>query len=434
MNIKRNILFFIDKEGSAVNGYKSDGKLRLRIRYNADKVDFNVGYRAEIEKWSSETQRCKAGTTHGKKKISASEINKEVQRLENLANAVFKEFEVANKIPTKDEFRQAFNTANQIANGIQADTIKKPAELLFDVFDEFVKENSIQNNWTGSTREKFGAVKNHLLEFNSKLSFEHFDELGLNQYVVFLRDKRNLRNSTIGKQLGFLKWFLRWSLKKGYHNNSAYDGFKPKLKTTQKKIIFLTWDELTRLRECQVPSHKQYLERVRDVFLFCCFTGLRYSDVYNLRRSDVKSDHIEITTIKTADSLNIELNDHSRAILKKYKDIPFENFKALPVISNQRMNDYLKELAELAEINEPVRETYYKGNERIDVVTPKYALLGTHAGRRTFICNALSLGIPAQVVMKWTGHSDYKAMKPYIDIADNVKANAMSKFNSLQGG
>ena len=93
--------------------------------------------------------------------------------------------------------------------------------------------------------------------------------------------------------------------------------------------------------------------------------------------------------------------------------------------------DYLKELGELAEINEPVRETYYKGNERIDEVTPKYALLSTHAGRRTFICNALALGIPAPVVMTWTGHSDYKAMKPYIDIADDIRANAMNKFNQL---
>ena len=61
----------------------------------------------------------------------------------------------------------------------------------------------------------------------------------------------------------------------------------------------------------------------------------------------------------------------------------------------------------------------------------KRQLLTTHAGRRTFICNALALGTPAQVVMKWTGHSDYKAMKPYIDIADDIKANAMNKFNQL---
>jgi len=117
--------------------------------------------------------------------------------------------------------------------------------------------------------------------------------------------------------------------------------------------------------------------------------------------------------------------------LEKYQDVVFEDDKAQPVITNQKMNEYLKELAELAGINEPIRQTYYKGNERIDEVTPKYALLGTYAGRRTFICNALALGIPPQVVMKWTGHSDYKAMKPYIDIADDIKANAMSKFNQL---
>lgn len=85
----------------------------------------------------------------------------------------------------------------------------------------------------------------------------------------------------------------------------------------------------------------------------------------------------------------------------------------------------------MAGIDEPIRETYYRGNERIDEVLPKYELVGTHVGRRTFICNALSLGIPAQVVMKWTGHNDYKAMKPYIDIADKIKSNAMSKFNNL---
>ncbi len=67
------------------------------------------------------------------------------------------------------------------------------------------------------------------------------------------------------------------------------------------------------------------------------------------------------------------------------------------------MNNYLKELGELAEINEPGSEPDHKGSERIDTITPKYALLGTHAGRRTFICNALALGIPAQVVMKWHG-------------------------------
>ena len=142
----------------------------------------------------------------------------------------------------------------------------------------------------------------------------------------------------------------------------------------------------------------------------------------NLKRSNVFRDYIQITTIKTADTLKIELNKYSRSILEKYRGVAFPFDKALPVISNQRMNEYLKELGEICGFNEPVTVTYYKGNRRIDEVFP-------NTGRRTFICNALMLGIAPQIVMKWTGHSDYKAMKPYIDIADAAKADAMKLFD-----
>lgn len=188
---------------------------------------------------------------------------------------------------------------------------------------------------------------------------------------------------------------------------------------------------LKQLLATPIPPKKQYLERVRDVFVFCCFTGLRHSDAYNLTKSDVKDDCIEITTKKTADSLTIELNDVSRSILQKYKDEVLPNNKALPVISNQKMNEYLKELCQLAGFDEEIRETSFQGNKRIDVILPKYELIRTHAGRRSFICNALAAGIPVNVVMKWTGHSDYKVMRPYIDVADKIKAQEMKKLNNL---
>jgi integrase len=179
----------------------------------------------------------------------------------------------------------------------------------------------------------------------------------------------------------------------------------------------------------EIPEELKHLEKVRDVFCFCCFTSLRYSDVANMKRSDVFDNYISITTIKTADSLKIELNDYSKSILSKYKDEQFKNNLALPVISNQKMNYALKELGQLCGIDNPIAITYYKGNRRIDEVCHKYELLSTHAGRRTFICNALMLGISPQIVMKWTGHSDYSAMKPYIAIADKAKEEAMSLFN-----
>jgi len=75
-----------------------------------------------------------------------------------------------------------------------------------------------------------------------------------------------------------------------------------------------------------------------------------------------------------------------------------------------------------------VAQIHYQNGERIEETKPKYAVLGTHADRRTFICNALSMGIPVDIVTKWTGHSDYSAMKLYIDIAQSEKSKAMAKF------
>ena len=430
MNIKRNIIFTLEsrkKDGVLIT---ENVPIRMRVNFASKRIEFTTGYRIDSAKWDADKQRVKNGCSN-KLKQSASEINASLLEYYTEIQSIFKRFEVEDVMPTPKQIKEAFNALHKP----MSEEPKPKKEALpcdfFQVFDDFVEDCGRQNDWTNSTYEKFAAVKNHLMNFREGLTFEFFDERGLNDYISYLRDVKEMRNTTIGKQLSFLKWFLRWAFKKGVHQNNAYDSYKPKLKSTQKKIIFLTWDELNRLREFKIPSNKQALERVRDVFLFQCFTGLRYSDVFNLRRSDIKGDHIEVTTVKTSDSLIIELNNHSKAILDKYKDVAFEDDKVLPVITNQKMNDYLKELAEMAGIDEPIRQTYYKGNERIDEITPKYALLGTHAGRRTFICNALALGIPPQVVMKWTGHSDYKAMKPYIDIADDIKANAMSKFNQL---
>ena len=80
-----------------------------------------------------------------------------------------------------------------------------------------------------------------------------------------------MRNSTIGKQIAFLKWFLRWSFKKGYNQNMAYDSFKPKLKNTPKKVIFLTWEELNRLKDYKIPQTKQYLETGKGRFSVLLF-------------------------------------------------------------------------------------------------------------------------------------------------------------------
>ena len=139
------------------------------------------------------------------------------------------------------------------------------------------------------------------------------------------------------------------------------------------------------------------LERTRDLFCFCAFTSLRYSDMAELRRSNIDGNIMHITTQKTHDSLDIDLNPMALAILDKYKDQQFPDGRALPVITNQKMNGHLKNLCELCGINSPVTETCIRNGRRETQVYPKYAKVGTHAGRRSFICFALSSGIPPRL-------------------------------------
>lgn len=426
MNIKRNIIFALESRKNNGVPIVENVPIRMRVIYDGKRIEFTTGHRIDVSKWDVEKQRVKNGCTN-KLKISASDINSDLKHYEMEMQTVFKEFEIQNVKPTIEQIKKAYNLRikSKIENNIENEKIN-----FWNVFDKFIDENRKLNNWANSTFKKFGTVRNHIKEFSNNIDFECFNKVGLNEYLTFLREEKQLRNSTIIKQLKLLKWFLRWAYENGFYGNNDFSSFKPQLKETEKKVIFLNEDELKQLRSCVIPENKQYLERVRDVFIFCCYTGLRFSDVYNLKKEDVKPTHIEVTTVKTSDNLIIELNDTSKQILNKYKNVNFKGNKALPVISNQNMNDYLKELCQLAGIDESIKITYYIGNNRIDKTFPKYALIGTHTGRKTFICNALSKGIPVNVVMKWTGHKDYKSMKPYIDISNKAKAKYMRYFDS----
>lgn len=271
--MKHHAQFLLDKEKD-----KPTARLRYRIKWSGFIVAFNVGYSVEIDKWSVETQRCKINTTHGKKKIMASIINRKIQDYEQACEKVFLFFEKENKIPNDEEFRAEFNKK------IGKEEKVKNELSFFEIYDLFVKEEGRKNTWTKATYQKFETQKNYLLNFNPNITFEDFTEEKLIDFQYYLQEELRLKNSTLLKRISFLRWFLRWAVRKNYITDNTFETFRPKLKTTQKKIIFLTQSELKQLKEYKIPSQKQYLERVRDVFLFQCFTGLRYSDVANLKK------------------------------------------------------------------------------------------------------------------------------------------------------
>lgn len=430
MDIKYKPLFFIDKEGNQKEGYKPDGKLRLRIRYSMGKIDFNIGYRVDIDKWSTETQRCKKGTTHGKKKVSASEINGEIQRFEKLTEDVFKFFEVKGRIPTLEEFRAIFNKTNKEQLG----TYQPPKQNLLFVFDIFMHKAGLDSNWQDPTYIKFKNLRNHLEKYNPDLDLSSLTKDDLRGFLQYAICDADLQNTTIERMIRNLRRFLKWcnSEDEPYYRGNLHNTWKPNLpgiKEELNPVIYLDWDELMKLYNFDLQ--KTYLKHVRDVFCFCSFTGLRYSDVSKLTQSNIKNGKIEIVSHKDIDPLQIELNKYSQGILDRYEGVVFKKGRLLPVISNQNYNDYLKELGQLIELNEPIQKVWYQGSERKERIYKKWELFTTHVARKTFVVNAQTLGIPLDVIMKWTGHSSRTSMKPYTKIVNKLKEESMNKFNEI---
>lgn len=275
---------------------------------------------------------------------------------------------------------------------------------------------------TYRTIQKYNTLKSHLLQFQSKkvynLSFEKIDIRFNELFTAFCITDLNLVNNSIAKYIKTLKTFLHWATDRGYNKSLSFVKFKAKERDAD--IIYLTEDELFTLYNKDL-SKNIALDKVRDTFCFGCFTGLRYSDITRVTKENVKGGEINFISEKTTEKLSIPLNEYSEAILKKY------NY-SLPVISNQKTNEHLKELGKLAELDEPIMITRFKGAEEIQVTKPKYEFIGTHTARRTFVTLSLEKGMRPEIVMSITGHKEYNTFKKYIKITNKVKNIDMKRI------
>jgi len=417
------LLWIIDKTKDEHNA-----PLQFRVKWDGSKriATFSPKICIDATKWSQDAQRCNANTTHTQRLIPANIINRRLSQYEAYAKQVFDDFDSRDIVPSVDQFKQAFN---MLRNGIQPEPER--SMRFSDAMQEFIDKVQFISNWSANTLKSINGTKNTIYEFDPYLYVEDLTNDKLSEFLTHLTDK-GYKNTYIRKVFKNLLEFMRWMENEGIYHGGAHKTFKPRFKGAYdyRTVIYLTWDELMHVYNMTFDDIN--LERTRDAFCFCCFTSLRYSDMAQLQKCDVKGDYIEIVTAKTDEVLRIDLNDYSRAILNKYKDATWLGAHALPVYANQVMNRFLKEVAKQAGLNSPIKITYYSGNKRVEEVHKKYELITTHCGRRTFIVNALFLGIPAEVVMKWTGHADYKAMKPYVAIVDQLKAKEMNKFNTYR--
>jgi integrase len=397
------------------------GSFSVRARCKTDGKPSDIGLGVSVRDaadWDGKRQRIR-GTAAENSTLAAVDAA--------LADLYTRAAVVDKKPPAKDEVVAVVDAA---LGRWRPPPDDDPADL-FHVFDLFTAHRGRVNSWTEATFKKWAALRRHLERYDPCLRLDRLTEDTLQGFTEHLAGD-GLRNTTITRIVEHLRWFLRWAAVAGYYGGNLHETYRPKLKGGKfeaKAVVYLTLDELRRLETYDLSGHPT-LAAIRDVFLFGCYSGLRFSDIRALNTADIHGGKIHVVTKKTDDPLTIELNSHTAAILDRWHG-RLRNGKALPAISNQKTNDRLKELAKLAGIDSPVHLTYFKGSERYDETVPKWEVLTTHAARRTFVVTALTLGIPAEVIIKWTGHTDYKAMKPYIAIVDSLKAEKMSLFDNI---
>jgi integrase len=167
-------------------------------------------------------------------------------------------------------------------------------------------------------------------------------------------------------------------------------------------------------------SQKGKLAKVRDLFIIGCYTGLRFSDFIQIKQENIfESNKIKIRTQKTGEIVVIPLHPFVREIMAKYDgNIP-------EPISNQKMNDYLKEIGQLAGLNELIEVTITKGGKLVKSTTEKYNLIMTHTARRSFATNLYMADVPSITIMNITGHKTEKNFLRYIRISQEENANKL---------
>jgi integrase len=297
---------------------------------------------------------------------------------------------------------------------------KKPSVIQVLELYLIAKKNEVKSG----TLVAYQIFKNQLVNFESfygiKLTFDIIDLNFLDKFFDYSLNHVNLSNNTFHKRVIQLKSFLNWATERGYNKKLEYKKFKTK--EIENTIIVLTRGELSTLYDLDLKSNTK-LDHARDVFCFACFTGQRFSDIFNIRREDVNGNYWQLRTQKTNDFIKLPLNKFALAILEKHKESP----KALPVITNQKSNELVKELCKFAGLDRKCRISTFKGGERIDEYLPLHELVTTHTARRTFITICIEKGMVHEAIMVMSGHTDYKTFKKYVNVTEEIVAFEMGR-------
>ena len=388
------VLFYLKRDKQKTNG---NIPLFCRITVDGKEVRFSMKTDVNPEYWDVKMGKA------GRRTNEAVDIN---TLIDNTKSAIYKVYR---------ELQEKENnvTAEKVKNTFLGIDIKRQNLLeLFDQHNADIKK-LIGISHSESTYDKYRITRSHLANFIKKwydlseISLKDINHKFICDFEIFLLTSRGCAANTTAKYIQLFKHIIIIAIKNGWIYKNPFAEYSIQIKKVDRG--YLTQEELE-----TIMNHKfsvKRLERVRDVFIFCCFCGLSYIDVKNLNENNICTSFDGRLWImgkrgKTKVSYNIPLLEIPQMILKKYKDTLPGN-QLLPVINNQNTNAYLKEIGALCSINKN---------------------LTFHLARHTFATLTLSKGVSIESVSKMLGHTNIQTTQLYARITNSKVGNEMAHF------
>ena len=258
-----------------------------------------------------------------------------------------------------------------------------------------------------------------------RLQIGDYDLAMHDKFLAYLRGTRKLAQNTVCKTVKHVKAFLRY-VREDRRMPVAVEPREMKIKWTDVEKVYLSSAELALLEKAMLPSS---LVATRDAFLFCCYTGLRHSDLSALSTANVQtwdgSRILRLTQTKTRTAVSIYLTPPAAALLDKYEGT---RAHLLPAYSNQVMNRYLKRIAQLAGLREMVEVVTVEEGKVVKRQQPKHELLSMHTARHTFAVLSLMRGLPVAVLQKVLGHAKIQTTMLYAKVVEDFQHQEMRRI------
>ncbi len=388
---------------------KEDTLIYLFYNFNNQRLKYSFGQKVNPKYWNFQKQRVKETKTFPE----YVEFNSMLNNIETSINNIYRKLVNDNITPTPQLLKENLNAT--LANKQSVTNLT----TFFGFIDDLIKNSTKKAGTIVHYKQTFRVLKEFSGHIKKDISFEDINLDFYENFVNYLRD-RGYAENTIGGYIKHIKVFMNEAFDRRLTNNIEYKSkrFKKVTETTDK--IYLNLDEIQILNQLDLSTNIK-LEKVRDLFIIGCYTGLRFSDLAQISVTNFINNgtQLKVKTEKTGEYVVIPLHKTVKEIVQKYNnEIP-------SVISNQKMNDYLKDIAKIAGLNDKISVSITKGGEKQTEVFEKWQLVTVHTARRSFATNMYLLDIPTISIMKITGHRSEKSFLLYIKISQEENANKL---------